>query len=45
MLQELEDFAYATYLDLNMGYYTIRLDPDAQNVRTIINHFGKFQSL
>ena len=27
MLQKLESFTYATALDLNMGYYTIRLDP------------------
>jgi hypothetical protein len=27
ILQELEGFTYATALDLNMGYYTIRLDP------------------
>ena len=27
-LQELEGFTYATALDLNMGYYTIRLDPN-----------------
>ena len=26
-LQELEGFTYATALDLNMGNYTIRLDP------------------
>ena len=26
-LQELEGFTYATALDLNKGYYTIRLDP------------------
>ncbi len=26
-LQELEGFMHATTLDLNMGYYTIRLDP------------------
>ncbi len=25
-LQELEGFTYATALDLNIGYYTIRLD-------------------
>jgi hypothetical protein len=30
MFQELEKFAYATSLDLNMGYYTIRLHPDSQ---------------
>jgi phage regulator Rha-like protein len=29
MLQELEKFAYANSLDLNMGYYTIELDYDA----------------
>jgi hypothetical protein len=29
VLQEIEGFFYATALDLNMGYYTIRLDPDA----------------
>jgi hypothetical protein len=28
-LQELEGFTYAIPLDLNMGYYTIRLDPAA----------------
>jgi len=29
VLQELEGMTYATALDLNMGYYTIRLDPHA----------------
>ena len=28
VLPDLEGFTYATALDLNMGYYTIRLDPD-----------------
>jgi hypothetical protein len=36
VLQELEGFAFATDLDLNMGYYTIRLDPDASKICTII---------
>eukprot|EP00804_Cyclotella_cryptica_P022578 CCRYP_009455-RA/>CCRYP_009455-RA protein AED:0.44 eAED:0.59 QI:0/0/0/1/0/0/3/0/213 len=36
VLQELEGFTYATALDLNMGYYTIRLDPDASKICTII---------
>ncbi len=35
-LQELEGFTYATTLDLNMGYYTIRLDPTAAKMCTII---------
>ncbi len=29
MLQELEGFTYVMALDLNIGYYTIRLDPRA----------------
>jgi hypothetical protein len=36
MLQELEGFTYATALDLNMGYYTIRLDSAASEMCTII---------
>ena len=36
VLQELEGFTFATVLDLNMGYYTIRLDPDACKICTII---------
>jgi hypothetical protein len=41
VLQELEGFTYATTLDLNMGYYTIRLDPDASKICTIILPWGK----
>eukprot|EP00804_Cyclotella_cryptica_P004890 CCRYP_004949-RA/>CCRYP_004949-RA protein AED:0.36 eAED:0.67 QI:0/0/0/1/1/1/2/0/493 len=40
VLQELEGFTYATALDLNMGYYTIRLDPDASKICTIIFPWG-----
>jgi hypothetical protein len=36
ILQELEGFTYATALDLNMGYYTIRLDPTASKMCPII---------
>ncbi len=36
ILQELEGFTYATALDLNMDYYTIRLDPMASEMCTII---------
>ncbi len=32
VLQELEGFTYATALDLNMGFYTIRLDPDSSKI-------------
>ncbi len=35
-LQEIEGFSFATALDLNMGYYNIRLDPDASKICTII---------
>ena len=38
----MERFTYATLLDLNMGYYTIRLDPDAQKICTIILPWGKY---
>ncbi len=41
-LQELEGFTYATALDLNMGYYTIRLDPTASEMYTIIFPWGKY---
>ena len=42
ILQEMEGFTYATSLDLNMGYYTIRLDADAQKLCTIILPWGKY---
>jgi len=41
-LQELECFTYVTALDLNMGYYTIRLDPQAAKMLTIIFPWGKY---
>jgi hypothetical protein len=44
-LQELEDFTYATALDLNMGYYTIRLNPRAVKMFTIIFPWGKYSYL
>ena len=36
VLQEMEGFPFASQLDLNMGYWTIRLDDDAQKICTII---------
>ncbi len=42
VLQELEGFTFATALDLNMGYCTIRLDPDASNICSIIFPWGKY---
>ena len=40
VLKELEGFTYATALDLNMGYYTIRLGPDSSQICTIIFLWG-----
>jgi hypothetical protein len=40
ILQELEKFAYATSLDLNMGYYTTKLDSDTNKLCTIVTPFG-----
>jgi hypothetical protein len=44
-LQELEGFINVMALDLNMGYYTIRLDPMAVEMCTIIFPFGKYSYL
>ncbi len=41
----MEGFTFATALDLNMGYYTIRLDPDASKICTIILPWGKYSYL
>ena len=42
MLLKLEGFQYATSLDLNMGYYHIRLIQNASNLCTIILPWGKY---
>ncbi len=41
-LPKLEGFTYATALDLNMGYYAIRLDPTVSKMCTIIFPWGKY---
>jgi hypothetical protein len=41
-IQELEGFTYATALDLNMGFYTIKLDPTVSKMCTIIFPWGKY---
>jgi len=41
VLQELKGFTFATALDLNMGYYTTCLDPDASKICTIIFSMGE----
>jgi hypothetical protein len=42
VLQELEGSSFTTALDLNMGYYIIKLDPDASKICTIIILWGKY---
>ena len=42
-LQQLEGFQYATSLDMNMGYYHIRLSDQASDMCTIITEFGKYR--
>jgi hypothetical protein len=41
-LQELKGFTYATALELNMGYYTIRLHPPVSKMCTIMFPWGKY---
>jgi hypothetical protein len=45
VLQELEGLTFATALDLNMGYYTIQLDPDASKICTVIFPWTKYSHL
>jgi hypothetical protein len=42
VLQKIKGFSYATALDLNMGCYTIRLDPDASKICSIIFPWRKY---
>jgi hypothetical protein len=42
VLQEIEEFSFATVLYPNMGYYTIRLDTDASKTCIIIFPCGKY---
>ncbi len=44
-LQELEGFTYAMALDLNMGYYTVRLNPRVVEMFNIIFPWGKYSYL
>ncbi|MGH7974471.1 MAG: reverse transcriptase domain-containing protein [bacterium] len=45
LMQKLEGFTYATALDLNMGYFTIRLDKNAQDLCTIVTPWGNYRYL
>ena len=41
-LLKLEGFMYATYLDLNMGYYHIQLSKNASKLCMVILPWGKY---
>jgi hypothetical protein len=43
MIRSTEGFTHATALDINMGYYHIKLDADAQELCTIIFPWGKYK--
>ena len=43
MLMKLEGFQWATSLDLNMGYYHVRLSPDSAKLCTLIFPWGKYE--
>ena len=43
MLLNLEGFQWATSLDLNMGYYHIKLDPASRALCTIVLPWGKYE--
>ena len=42
-MQHLEGSQYTTRLDLNRGYYTIRLFPASQYMMAIVTKFGRVQ--
>jgi len=43
LLLKMEGFTYATALDLNMGYYHIRLDDASKRLCTLIFPWGKYE--
>ena len=43
MLLNLEGFMYASYLDLNMGYYHIELSPGSKKLCNIVLPWGKYK--
>jgi hypothetical protein len=43
MIRSIEGFTFASALDLNMGYYHINLDADAQKLCTIVFPWGKYK--
>jgi hypothetical protein len=43
LLLKMEGFTYATALDLNMGYYHIRLDAASKRLCTLVFPWGKYE--
>jgi dihydroorotate dehydrogenase len=43
MIRSMEGFTFASALDLNMGYYHIKLHADAQKLCTIVFPWGKYK--
>jgi hypothetical protein len=43
MIRSMEGFTFASALDLNMGYYHIKLDADSQKLCTIVIPWGKYK--
>ena len=43
LLLKLEGFRYGTSLDLNMGYYHIKLHPELKELCIIVLPWGKFE--
>ena len=42
-MQKLEGLHNDTALDLNIGYYTMKISPESLQLTTIITYFGKFR--
>ena len=42
-MKQQEGFHYETALNINMGYYTIRLLTNSQGMKTIVTYFGTFR--
>ena len=45
ILYEIDGMQWASAIDLKMGYYALRLDPDAQRCCTLITPWGKYKYL
>jgi hypothetical protein len=44
MITSMEEFTFASALDLNMGYYHIKLDADAQKLYTVFYSHGIWEN-